>query len=328
MNRKRIVIGLAIVVAVIGIGALEWSADWRGWFGIAKPTNVLVVSGNIEAHKSVLAFKTVESRIDSLPFDEGKWVKSGTVIAQLDDADYRQQVVIAEAALEIQKRQLAVAQQNQIAVQKTVASDNADLEMKRLDYERYDMLWQRGNATTQARDLAATGLKQSRAALERDQALVLTAQRNIELAMANIASAEASVEMAKIVSGYTTLVAPFDGVIVVRQAELGEIAMPGTPVVTIADLDHVWLRAYINETDIGRFHFGARAEVSTDSLPGKIFTGHISFIASDAEFTPKTVETHAERVTLVYRIKIDIDNPDHELVPGLPADASIALSSP
>jgi HlyD family secretion protein len=328
VNRRRALILLVVLLAAIGFSAPEWSADWRSWLGLASPTNRLLVSGNVEAHESVLAFKTVQSRIVSLPFDEGKWVKAGTVIAQLDDADYRQQLVIAEASLEVQRRQLDIARQNLIVVQKTVASDQADLEMKRLDYQRYETLWQRGNATTQTRDQAATAQKQSQAALDRDQALVETAERNIALALANITSAEASVGMAKIVLDYTTLTAPFDGVIVVRQAELGEIAMPGTPIVTIADLDHVWLRAYVNETDIGRVHLGARATVTTDSLPGRSIPGRISFISSEAEFTPKTVETHAERVSLVYRIKIDIENPDHALVPGMPADASIELSPP
>jgi len=124
------------------------------------------------------------------------------------------------------------------------------------------------------------------------------------------------------VLGYTTLSAPFDGVILVRQAELGEVMAPGTPVVTLADLDHVWLRAYINEPDIGKIRYGGEVTVTTDTYPGKAYKGRVSFISSSAEFTPKSVETHAERVTLVYRVKIDIDNPSHELVPGMPADAA------
>jgi HlyD family secretion protein len=103
--------------------------------------------------------------------------------------------------------------------------------------------------------------------------------------------------------------------------------VPGTPVVTLADLDHVWLRAYINEPDIGKVRLGQRVTVTTDSYPGKIYHGRVSFIASQAEFTPKSVETHAERVTLVYRLKIDLENPSHELVPGLPADAHITLAA-
>jgi len=309
----------------LGIAAWQWPATWKEWIGWSEPATSLLVSGNIEAHQSVLSFKTVQAPITELPFDEGKWVTSGTLIARADDADYRQQVAIAEAALETQRRQLATAEQNLVAAQKTVTSDEADLELKKLDYDRYQTLWTHGNAPTQQRDQAATALKQSQASLERDQALELVAAKTIDLAKANIQSADESVRMAKIVLGYTTLVAPFDGVILVRQAELGELAVPGMPVVTLADLDHVWLRAYINETDIGRIRLGAEARVTTDTYPGKTYRGRISFISSSAEFTPKTVETHTERVTLVYRIKIDIDNPTHELVPGMPADAAIAL---
>jgi HlyD family secretion protein len=104
--------------------------------------------------------------------------------------------------------------------------------------------------------------------------------------------------------------------------------VPGTPVVTLADLDHVWLRAYINETDIGRVRYNQSATVTTDTYPGKTYTGHVSFISANAEFTPKSVETHAERVTLVYRIRIDIYNPTHELVPGMPADAVVKALPP
>jgi HlyD family secretion protein len=97
---------------------------------------------------------------------------------------------------------------------------------------------------------------------------------------------------------------------------------------TLADLDHIWLRGYISETDLERVRWGQPATITTDSYRGKTFHGRVSFIASDAEFTPKSVETHKERVTLVYRIKIDIENPLHELKPGMPADALIDLAAP
>ena len=113
-----------------------------------------------------------------------------------------------------------------------------------------------------------------------------------------------------------------------RQAELGEVVAPGTPVVTLADLDHIWLRAYIAETDLGRIHWGQDATITTDTYPGKQYHGRISFISPDAEFTPKSVQTYQERVTLVYRIKIDIDNPNHELKPGMPADAHLNWPQP
>jgi HlyD family secretion protein len=126
---------------------------------------------------------------------------------------------------------------------------------------------------------------------------------------------------------YTILRAPCAGVVTVRQAELGEVVSPGSPVVTLADLDHIWLRVYIAETDLGRIAWGEHVAVTTDTYPGKQYNGRISFISSTAEFTPKSVQTTNERVTLVYRIKIDIDNPDHELKPGMPADAHISLAA-
>lgn len=325
---NRSVVALVLILAGAGAGIYMSADKWRDWLGFSKPSTALIVSGNIEAHESVLGFETVQSRITELPFDEGQSVKAGTLIARVDDADYRQQVAIAEAALEVQQKQLATAEQNLVAAKKTVVSDEAEVGLKKLENERYQSLWSEGHASTQARDQAATALKQAQAALGRDQALALAAARTIELAKANIHSAEENLKMAKIVLGYTTLAAPFDGVILVRQAELGEIVQPGTPVATLADLDHVWLRAYINETDLSRVRLGTRAVVTTDSYPGKKYSGRVSFIASSAEFTPKTVETHAERVTLVYRVKIDIDNPTHELVPGMPADAEIELAPP
>ena len=111
-------------------------------------------------------------------------------------------------------------------------------------------------------------------------------------------------------------------------AELGEVVSPGTSIVTLADINHVWLRAYVNEPDIGKIRLGQSVDVTTDSYPGKHYSGKLSFISEVAEFTPKSVETHAERVTLVYRIRIDLDNPTHELAPGLPADARLHLFGP
>ncbi|HUK61296.1 MAG TPA: efflux RND transporter periplasmic adaptor subunit [Stellaceae bacterium] len=321
-------IAVIAFVAVVGLGAGVYWSDARHWFGPAVPPRTVTVSGNIEAHESILAFKTVQSRIIDLPFDEGASVKAGTVIARVDGTDYRQQVAIASSVLEVQKRQFEAAEQNWDAARSTLLSDEADLAQKKSDADRALKLWKEGTVSTQARDQAATAAKQSAAMLQRDQALALAAQHSVALAQANIDNAQASLGMADIVLGYTTLVAPFDGVITVRQAELGEIAVPGTPIATLADLDHIWLRAYINETDISRIRLGEGATVTTDTYPGKKYQGRISFISSEAEFTPKSVETHAERVTLVYRIRIDIDNPTHELVPGMPADAVIDALPP
>lgn len=327
-NSRLLAIIAAVFLAAAGGVAYEYAGTVKGWVLPTGAPATILVSGNIEAHESVLGFKTVQSRIVELPFDEGKWVKAETVIARLDDSDYRQQVAINEAALEVQRRQLATSEQNQAAAQKIVESDEADLEYKKTDFERAEDLMRKGAGTVQARDLASSVLKQSNALHARDLALLNAASRQVDLAHANVRNAKESLKMAQIVLDYTTLRAPFDGVILVRQAELGEIMAPGTPVVTLADLDHVWLRAYINEPDIGKVRYGQSAVINTDTYPGKSYTGRVSFISSQAEFTPKSVETHAERVTLVYRIRIDIENPTHELVPGMPADAILQALPP
>ncbi len=299
-------------------------AAWR-WLWVGQPANLLVLSGNIEAHESVLSFKSVQSRIVELPFDEGQWVNAGTLLAKLEDHDYRQQVAVDEATLLAQQRQLALALRNLEAAGRTVTSDRADLWQKTIDNQRNQELWRENAISTQTRDLAETALKQSQANLLRDQALQAAAAESVRVTKANIKNAEENLKLAKITLGYTTLYAPYSGVILVRNAELGEVMQPGTPVFTLADLDHVWLRAYINETDIGRVRLGQAALITSDSYPGQKYVGRISMISEKAEFTPKSVETHAERVTLVYRIRIDIENQSHELKPGMPADATIEL---
>jgi HlyD family secretion protein len=149
--------------------------------------------------------------------------------------------------------------------------------------------------------------------------------RKEELAVdrANVHQASQVVDMSRIRLRYTVLRAPFDGVVLVRQAELGEVVSPGTPIVTLADLDHLWVRVYVPETDLGKVKLGQVVNVHTDSFPDKTYAGRVSFISSEAEFTPKSVQTEKERVTLVYRLKVDMDNPRHELKPGMPADVEI-----
>jgi HlyD family secretion protein len=111
----------------------------------------------------------------------------------------------------------------------------------------------------------------------------------------------------------------------VKAADVGEILAPGTTIVTVGDIDHPWLRGYVNETDLGKVKIGSKVRVTTDSYKGKMYNGRVSFIASEAEFTPKQIQTQQERVKLVYRVKIDLENPKHELKSNMPADAEILL---
>ncbi len=148
-------------------------------------------------------------------------------------------------------------------------------------------------------------------------------RETIDQASARLKQVQESLALAETRLDYTTLVSPLSGVILSEAIEQGERVTPGTPVITIGDLKNVYLRAYINETDLGRVKVGQKVRVTTDTYPGKGYEGRISFISSEAEFTPKNVQTPKERVKLVYRLKVDIPNPRMELKPGMPADALI-----
>jgi len=143
---------------------------------------------------------------------------------------------------------------------------------------------------------------------------------------ADVARAQAQVAITQTQIDDTVVVAPIDGVVLVKSAEVGEVLAAGTTVVTIGDIAHPWLRAYVNETDLGRVKLGQAAKLSTDSYPGKTYPGRVSFIASEAEFTPKQIQTREERVKLVYRIKIDVDNQSRDLKSNMPVDAEIQLN--
>lgn len=286
---------------------------------------MITVSGNIEAHESILSFTQVQARIVALPFDEGAAVTRDTVLARVDDRICRQQVDIDRANDQVAAAQVAVNESNLAAAQTNVASDRFDLAEKQRDYLRAETLMRTSAGTVQNRDLTKTAAEQSAQTLAHDEAMVQVATANVGLAKANARATAAKLALDEVMLGYTTLCAPFSGVISVREAELGQLAGPGVAIFTLDDLDHVWLRGYVNEPDIGKVRLGEPVNVMTDTYPGKSYRGRISFISPEAEFTPKTVETHAERVSLVYRIRIDIDNPTHELLPGMPADADIAL---
>jgi membrane fusion protein YbhG len=327
--RALVLIFLVLLVAAGAYGLRRgWVAVTTALFERPREAALIFVSGNIEAHESVLSFTQVQAPIVALPFDEGAPVKRGAVLARVDDRPYRQQVAVDRAALKAAAAQVAVDENSVVAAKHTVSSDEFDLAQKERDYARAAALARTSAASIQARDLAMTAAQKSAAARARDRALVEVSAANLGVARANQSAAAAKLKADEITLGYTTLTAPFGGVIAVREAELGQLAGPGVAIVTLDDLDHVWLRAYVNGPDLGKVRLGEPVEVTTDTYPGKIYKGRVSFISPKAEFTPKTVETHAQRVTLVYRIRIDIDNPTHELLPGMPADARIKALPP
>lgn len=229
------------------------------------------------------------------------------------------------------------------------------------DWERAQVLYKQDDISTAQFDQFRTAFERAAAALQQaEQRLALVEEgprrESIAAARAQVARARAAVRLAEasrlelrrreqevdarraelvraraqiaVIDSQladTEVVSPIDGVVLVKSAEPGETLAAGTAVLTVADLERPWVRAYIGETDLGRVKLGARVKVTTDSFPGKIYRGRVSFIASEAEFTPKQIQTEEERVKLVYRIKIDVPNPARELKLNMPVVGEIEL---
>lgn len=282
-------------------------------------------------------------------------------LLELERGSRPEEIAQAEAALQRAKAYLAELLagsrlQEIRAAEAAFSKARAELERWKADYERQRQLFDRSvisareyetilaayrMAEAQAREAEeklklvregprAEQIAQARAAVrEAEERLALVREgprkETIEAARARLEQARAALAAAETRLGYTKVSSPLTGVVLSKNVEPGEYVAPGTPVVTVGDLEHIWLRAYIDEPDLGRVRLGQRVLVRTDTYPGKRYEGKISFISSQAEFTPKNVQTEKERVKLVYRVKIDVPNPRMELKPGMPADAEILL---
>lgn len=299
-----------------------------------KDLGVIRVSGNIEITDVELSFK-IPGRVKERRVSEGESVKAGQIIAQLDDEDLVQEVAVRDAEVRIAQAVLAElvggSRPEEIAQGKAVVQrTNADMQRLQTDYERVGTLYRKELVTSRDYDAAKAAYDiaqaQYREAVEQLKLLQEGPRvEKIDRARADLQRAKEVLALAETRVGYATQVSPLSGIVLSENVEAGEHVSAGTPIVTVGDLEHLWLRAYIDETDLGRIKIGQLAQVTTDTYPGKAYQGKISFISQQAEFTPKTVQTEKERVKLVYRIKINIANPHMELKPGMPADAEILL---
>jgi HlyD family secretion protein len=180
---------------------------------------------------------------------------------------------------------------------------------------------------TQA-NAAKTAYEQAEAAMLVAEAKLASVQagprpEDVAIAEARVQQAEAALTSVEVQLDKLNLTAPRDGVITDRPANPGELATLGATLMNLGDLDQVTLTVFIPETQIGQVRVGQTARVEVDAYPGETFEGSVTFIAPEAEFTPKNVQTEEERVNLVFAVKITLDNPDHRLKPGMPADAEI-----
>ena len=172
-----------------------------------------------------------------------------------------------------------------------------------------------------ARDASVAALREAAERLRQVRAGARSEVR--QQAHARLKGAEAVVSLARTRLEESTLITPMAGIVLSKNIEAGEQVAPGTPVVTIGQLEKIWIRGYVPEGDLPRIKLGQKARVTVDGLKGRVFEGRLEFIAQEAEFTPKNVQTEKERVRLVYRVKVMVPNPDMILKPGMPADAVI-----
>lgn len=173
-----------------------------------------------------------------------------------------------------------------------------------IDYARVENLFRAGAVSAQKRDEAKT---------------------TADSTAANVAQLKAQLALAETRLGFAELASPLDGFVLVKSALPGEVVQAGAPVFTSVDMQNLWVTAYVNETDLGRVKLNQGAGVRTDTYRGKEYPGWVSFISQEAEFTPKYIQTTEERVKLVYRIKVRVDNSSLDLKPGMPADAHIRV---
>ena len=320
--------------AIAGIAVLAVLAAAIYIFTHRRPNDsgALKFSGTIEVTSVALSFK-VGGRLAARLADEGQTVTSGQIVARLEDDELKDERSsrsaeerasrAAAADLEAGSRREEIAR-----LEAAVARMKAEAERMARDAARAEALFTREVIPQKELDAARAGHDAAAAAVrEAEQQLKLSRSGPrpdaVLQARARVDAAAAGTALAGTRLAQSVLTSPLSGLVLAKHAEPGEILMPGAPVLTIGKMDEVWLRAYIPETDLGRVKVGQPARVTVDSWPERVFEGRVSFISSEAEFTPKNVQTQKERVKLVYRIKISLPNPRMELKPGMPADALI-----
>jgi HlyD family secretion protein len=322
--KKRIVALVALVAAATIVYYFVHRSN-RGKDGIR-------ISGNIEVTAVEVSFK-IPGRVSERMVDEGAMVKAGQVIARLESEELVHEVALRQADLQAMRAALdellAGSRKEEIAQAEAIL-DATEAEAKRSadDFKRQEALFRREVIPKQKFDAARASYDTSCAQVHQaKEALALVREgprrEQIDQARARLSEAEVALALAKTRLGYAILLSPVSGLVMEKNIEPGEQVAAGTPVVTVGELDTVWVRAYINETELGKVRVGQKARVTTDTWPGKVYYGTLTFISSEAEFTPKNVQTQKERVKLVYRVKVTIPNPNMELKPGMPADAEI-----
>jgi HlyD family secretion protein len=311
---------VALVLSVPGIAACRRGSD----------PSLIVASGHVEATDVRVSTK-IGGRLETLSVKEGDAVKDSQELAAIETTDLELALQQAraereQAAAELRLRRAGARKEDIAELEDSIRGAEADVEGAQRDLDRMQALLDRGSGTTKARDDAKTrrdvqaarlaSMKQSLARLHAG-----SRPEEIDASRARLAATEARIAQLGQQVQDARVKSPLDGVVTEKIAEAGEILQAGAPLVVVTDLKSPWLTVYVTGPDLGRIRLGQQAEVVTDD--GQTRKGTVTFIASQAEFTPKNVQTRDERVKLVYKVKVGLDNADGLFKPGMPAEARL-----
>lgn len=325
---KRVVL-IALIVVAVGAGVvLKKRVAGRHEDG------TLTLSGNVEVTEIDLGFKT-SGRVMQILADEGDKVGKGDRVAILDSSELeavvgQNRAVLSEARTRLEELKAGARPQELAQARANVASAEAELDKAGKDYERIKGLFAKNIVSAQDVDSAKKGydvaVSQHRKSLEA-LSLVKEGARKEEIKAAadRVKQATASLKVSEERLKDTVLYSLSSGVVLKRNLEPGETAAPGTPVLTIGEMENPWVKVYVKEDRLGLVKLGQKAGITVDSYPGKVYEGKVTYISSEAEFTPKNVQTQEERVKLVFGMKVAVKNINDELKPGMPADVRIKL---
>ncbi|MGD0960485.1 MAG: secretion protein HlyD [Methylomonas sp.] len=316
---------ISVVIILLAGAVLAWVYRCHE----AGTDKTLVLYGNIDIREVNLGFR-VSGRLAKLEFDEGDKIKSGEMIATLDDEPYRNQAASAKAQVQSLRARLKLRQTGNRPQE--IAQARSLVREREATAANAKRLLERSEKTLDAKGISAQDRDNADANYREAVARLASARENLDLleagfrvedisqAKADLAQAEAALASAELQVKDSILTAPADGVILTRAQEAGAILQAGATVFTESLQNPVWVRAYVHEPDLGRIHPGSKVQVYTDTRQDKPYSGQIGFISPRAEFTPKTVETTQLRTSLVYRLRIVVENADEALRQGMPAE--------
>lgn len=323
-TRIRIAVPLLLLAGI---------AAWLVLRGPAPGAGALAASGTVEGTEADLGFQ-VPGRLEEIAVVEGDVVSGGQELAWLDRGEMDAAVAAATAQLQMAEARLADVRRGPRLEEIRQAESVLDAARARAleaarEEERTRRLHEGGAVSRQALERAETVLEVARSEVRRaSESLDLIRQgaraETIAAHQAAVAQARAQLAQAEAVRAHAVIRAPFPGRITVRHRQAGEVVGPGAPVLTLLDPMDRWVRIYVREDAIGRVRIGMAARIVSDTWPDQEYAGSVTFIGSEAEFTPRNVQTAEERTKLVYPVKVRItSDPDFHLKPGIPADVTL-----